>query len=419
MIQSKYSHDGMFILEHSFELPVDHSQPDSNLISLFIREIRADPKKKKPYLVFLQGGPGFESPRPITHSGWIKYALNHYNILLLDQRGTGRSTPVNFQTMGGWSPENQANYLQYFRADNIVRDAEAIRKELIGDEPWSILGQSFGGFCSLNYLSFHSQGLREVFITGGIPPLRAHPDDIYKRTYGRVKNKNEEFYRIFPHAHDRACQIADLIQKTNPTLPSGERLTIERFQLLGLQLGFNDGYATLNYLFEHAISNGELSYSFTKGLFGLQAFDTNPFFTVLHEACYAQQFSTDWSAEKIRHAFPEFDSSARDPFLFTGEMLYPWMMDQFKALVPLRDAAHILAGKSDWPMLYDPTALMKNNVPIAAAVYTNDMYVDKDYSMESARSIKGIRCWETDEFEHNGLRSHGEKILAKLFELLD
>jgi predicted phosphohydrolase len=94
-------------------------------------------------------------------------------------------------------------------------------------------------------------------------------------------------------------------------------------------------------------------------------------------------------------------------------------MDQFKALVPLRDAAHILAGKSDWPMLYDPTALMKNNVPIAAAVYTNDMYVDKDYSMESARSIKGIRCWETDEFEHNGLRSHGEKILAKLFKLLD
>ena len=110
MIQSKYSYEGMFILEHSFELPVDHSQPDSNLISLFIREIRADPKKKKPYLVFLQGGPGFESPRPVTHSGWIKYTLNHYNILLLDQRGTGRSTPVNFQTMGG-----RFSYQDFFR----------------------------------------------------------------------------------------------------------------------------------------------------------------------------------------------------------------------------------------------------------------------------------------------------------------
>lgn len=339
--------------------------------------------------------------------------------MLLDQRGTGRSTPVTYQTIGKWEPQKQADYLQHFRADNIVRDAEFIRKDLIGDKPWSILGQSFGGFCALNYLSFHAHGLKEAIITGGIPPLFAHPDDIYRRTYERVKKKNEAFFRIFPNAHDRACQIADLIQNSNPILPNGGKFTVERFQLLGLQLGFSDGYANLNYLFEHAIANGELSYSFLKGVMNLQSFDTNPFFTILHEACYAQGFSTNWSAERIRHEFPEFDPKSRDPFLFTGEMLFPWMLDQFQPLSPLKEAAHILAEKKDWPLLYNSDELSKNTVPVAAAVYTHDMYVDRDYSIETAESIQGINIWETDEFEHNGLRSHGEKVLLNLFELLD
>ena len=43
------------------------------------------------------------------------------------------------------TPKEQADYLTHFRADSIVRDAEAIRLNL-GVEKWSILGQSFGGF---------------------------------------------------------------------------------------------------------------------------------------------------------------------------------------------------------------------------------------------------------------------------------
>ena len=178
MNQSNYTYDSMFIFEHTFHVPVDYDNPETGQISVFVREIRSNLSKRNPYLVFFQGGPGFESPRPITHSGWIKKALSRYDILLLDQRGTGNSTAANFQTIGDWDPKKQADYLQHFRADNIVKDAEFIRNEMIGDKPWSILGQSFGGFCALNYLSFHSHGLKEILITGGIPPLMAHPDDI-------------------------------------------------------------------------------------------------------------------------------------------------------------------------------------------------------------------------------------------------
>ena len=41
---------------------------------------------------------------------------------MLDQRGTGRSTPVG--ALPGARPSEQAAYLTHFRADSIVRDAE-------------------------------------------------------------------------------------------------------------------------------------------------------------------------------------------------------------------------------------------------------------------------------------------------------
>ncbi|WP_252893416.1 hypothetical protein [Mobiluncus curtisii] len=48
---------------------------------------------------------------------------------MLDQRGTGRSTPVSadldFGPLAGLTPSAQAEYLTHLRADEIVRDAEA------------------------------------------------------------------------------------------------------------------------------------------------------------------------------------------------------------------------------------------------------------------------------------------------------
>lgn len=69
-----------------------------------------------------------------------------------------------------------------------VRDCEYIRSNLLShkkDAPerkWSLLGQSFGGFIALNYLSFFPEGLKEVFLTGGLAPIVEHPDPVYEKT---------------------------------------------------------------------------------------------------------------------------------------------------------------------------------------------------------------------------------------------
>jgi hypothetical protein len=83
----------------------------------------------------------------------------------------------------------------------------------------------------------------------------------------------------------------------------------------------------------------------------------------------------------------------------------------------LKEAAHILAQFDGWPRLYNKEVLRQNTVPTAAAMYYNDMYVDRLLSEETASIIKGIHVWATSEYEHNGLRADGGKILGRLFGL--
>ena len=128
-------------------------------------------------MVYLQGGPGFGSPTPVVglgfaeDSSWGAKALGKYKrIVLMDQRGTGKSTPitkqslekrfpnlfvfdekdgVDLESLSSSHPEEHkafaealteaTNYIAQFRADNIVLDAEYIREALmVSGEPSSV-----------------------------------------------------------------------------------------------------------------------------------------------------------------------------------------------------------------------------------------------------------------------------------------
>jgi hypothetical protein len=77
-----------------------------------------------------------------------------------------------------------------------------------------------------------------------------------------------------------------------------------------------------------------------------------------------------------------------------------------------------LAHDSDWPPLYDWAVLRKNQVPVAAAVYYNDMYVERGLSEQTATLVNGIKLWVTNEHEHSALRLHGEAVFERLYNLL-
>ncbi|MYS21546.1 alpha/beta hydrolase fold [Streptomyces sp. DvalAA-14] len=424
---------GTVLTDHTFAVPLDHDAPDGEQIEIYAREVVAAGREQDPlpWLLYLQGGPGGRSPRPAGRDGWLERALDDYRVLLLDQRGTGHSTPATRQTLPArGDAAAQARHLSRFRADSIVRDCETIRRRLLGeDERWSVLGQSFGGFCALTYLSFASDGLREVLITGGLPGLRSSAEDVYRAAYPRIEGKNRGHYARYPGDVEAVRAIAGHLRDTEVTLPGGGRLSPEAFQALGIMLGSANGSHTLHYLIEDAFVPGlarpTLSDSFLSEVQGHLSFAGNPLYAVLHEAIYGQRSvspgATDWAAERVRRDFPQFDAAAAlasgGPVLFTGETIHPWMFDTIPALAPLRETAELLAGREHWPDLYDPAQLARNEVPVAAAIYHDDMYVDTADSLATARAVRGLRTWVTDEYEHDGLRVSGGRVLDRLVRL--
>ncbi len=407
-----FRHPGTVLTDRFFAVPLDHQRPDGEQIEVFTREVVAAGKADAdlPWLLFLQGGPGFGAQRPEGRDSWLNRALEDYRVLLLDQRGTGRSSPANRKTLARLAaagPQAQADYLTHFRADSIVLDAELIRRELTG-EPWSVLGQSFGGMCTVT---------REAFITGGLPGLIATADDVYRRTYRTVAAKNAAHYERYPQDADVARRVADYLDEHDVRLPDGAPLTVRAFQSAGIMLGQADGSHALHYLLEDPFAGDELSDAFLYAMMDQLSFASGPLYALLHEACYAQGCATRWAAERIRAEFAEFDPAAT-PLYFTGEMIYPWMIDADPVLRPLREAAGILAERADWPPLYDPARLAANEVPAAAAVYYNDMYVDRELSMRTARAIRGLRTWVTSEYEHDGLRVSDGAVLDRLIGMV-
>ncbi|MFE1295102.1 alpha/beta fold hydrolase [Streptomyces sp. NPDC058731] len=424
-----YRQPGVVLTDRRFTVPLDHADPHGETIELYAREVVASDKAGQdlPWLVYLQGGPGFGAHRFVGRAAWLERALREFRVLLLDQRGTGASTPANRQTLplrGG--PAEQAAYLTRFRADSIVRDCEAIRPQVTGGAPWTVLGQSFGGFCTVTYLSLAPEGLSTALITGGLPSLDAHADDVYRAAYPRVERKVAAHYARYPRDVERVRRIADHLLHHDVVLPGGYRLTVEAFQSLGILLGSGDGSHRLHYLLEDAFvrtpGGSRLSDAFQEEVRSLLSYAGHPLYALVHEAIYGQdERPTAWAAERVRAEFPQFDAAkalAGDgPVLLTGETVHPWMFDCDPALRPLKETADLLAARTDWTPLYDRERLAANEVPVAAAVYHDDMYVDTAHSLATARAIRGLRTWVTDEFEHDGVRAGGPRVLDRLLAL--
>ncbi|KAJ4956762.1 hypothetical protein NE237_013545 [Protea cynaroides] len=438
-----YSVPELRLRDHRFTVPLDYSIDGSNSpkISIFAREVVAAGKEEVllPYLLYLQGGPGFESPRPTEASGWIKKACEEFHVILLDQRGTGLSTPLTVSSLLQITyAEKQVDYLKYFRADNIVNDAEFIRVRLVPDAGrWTVLGQSYGGFCAVSYLSFAPQGLEQVLLTGGIPPIGngCTADTVYRACFENIIRQNDKYYKRFPQDVEIVCDLVKHLANSEGggvRLPSGDILTPHGLQTLGLSaLGSSSGFERLHYLLERVWdpllvpgAQKHISYYFLITVDNWLGFDTNPLYAVLHESIYCQGASSRWSAHRIRVEYESrFDAvkAAKEgaPVLFTGEMIFPWMFDEIHALKPLKEAAHLLAEKDDWPPLYDIASLNNNKVPVAAAVYFEDMYVNFKLAMETASQIAGIRLWINNEFMHSGLRDAGGQVLDHLLGMLN
>ena len=324
-------------IEGLSKTPPYQEDEEEKTITVFVREYvlaKHETNLSFPYLLYLQGGPGLASPRISSiNSGWMRRALKNFRVLLLDQRGTGKSSPISMQTLSStvYSPSDQFSILLNYRADSIIRDCEAIRlayltritmlndssvksstlasmamckirnenlnKEIrvaSGTEPrrnstyvptnlindhnfnnvstkisdfrkdddryfyntqkWTVLGQSYGGFVLLSYLSTYPEGLAACLFTGGLPPLSTENyEEIYRRLYRRVMQQNLKYYTRYPEDAARVRKIVHYLHlRKRIPLPSGGYLTPNRFLQLGTNLGDSTGCEDLHFLIEDA-----------------------------------------------------------------------------------------------------------------------------------------------------------------------
>jgi len=275
-------------------------------------------------------------------------------------------------------------------------------------ERWSVLGQSFGGMCVFSYLSFAPDGLREALVTGGVPGIGTPVDDVYRATFERMIERNRRYYARFPEDRERVLRLVARLEAEDIRLPTGDRLTARRLRTHGTKLGMSDGPETLHYILELPPDSPAFLHDVADGL----DIARNPIYALLHEASWADGQATNWSADRMRP--PIFDSQ---PELFTGEHIFPWVFEEYGALAPAREAAQSLAAH-EWPRLYDPGVLANNTVPTAAAIYTEDLYVERAFSEQTVAATPNLHGWVTSEYDHNGLRMDGERILGRLIDLV-
>jgi pimeloyl-ACP methyl ester carboxylesterase len=453
-----------------YQLLLEESNPNKRA-DWYVR--KAAMKDADSMLLYLQGGPGFGAPIPavslsLSSTGsWLGAALSKYNrIVLMDQRGTGKSSPVTKQSLELLFPEyfedrdgatqesapaKVTEYLTQFRADQIVKDAEEIRDALLlptADEsstprPWGAsLGQSYGGFCTLTYLSQITHPPRVCLLTGGIPPALTATDEVYASLWQRVRQRSLLYYDMYPGDVKLVKRLVRALLNKPMPLPSGGVLTARRLLQLGLSLGGSpSAFASMHALLQSAVlsmpsNENDLiiwNRTFLKQMEVEQSFDDHPIYYWLHESIYADgQGATKWSAhrqyEKLKAEEPDvwdYQLTCREnsvnPVLFFGEMVFPWMSEDYGELQGVGPVAEALAQKADWKPLYNMDCVKQvlsstQQTRLAASVYYDDMYVDfKACETMLQGPLSRGKAWVTNDYQHSGLRDDGAAMFNKLY----
>eukprot|EP00622_Pseudochattonella_farcimen_P000180 FR734624.1.p1 GENE.FR734624.1~~FR734624.1.p1 ORF type:complete len:314 (+),score=18.73 FR734624.1:90-944(+) len=239
-----------------------------------------------------------------------------------------------------------------------------------------------------------------------------------------MMERNKRFYQRYPGDVETVRDIVRHLEQCGDegvSLPSGGRLTTRRFLQSGIVLGSASGMDSLHWLLEAPWTSDQkdqLSFGFLKSMDDLQSYDTNPIYWLLHEAIYMDGDTgfSDWSAHRVGLRskrdlalntrlgpaaldYAEALKDADTPVFLNGEMVFPWMCQDYAQLRSLGPAADILAAKTDWSRLYNRDVLKDTKVPCAALISYDDIYVEREFSEETARLL-GDNCqvWVTNEF---------------------
>jgi pimeloyl-ACP methyl ester carboxylesterase len=171
----------------SLEVPEDYDAPDGQKLALFVARIPATTASPAPDpLVLINGGPGGSAVDLYLQTrGAFEAVRRERDILLLDQRGTGRSLsgldcelPEDFELVTSTPDEIRETVNsciaefdhdpRFFTTSVAVRDLETLRTAL-GIDEWNFYGVSYGTRVAQHYLRLHGDRVRTMILDGTVP----------------------------------------------------------------------------------------------------------------------------------------------------------------------------------------------------------------------------------------------------------
>ena len=219
------------------EVPENGDDANSRKIFIFYYGRKA-PGFANP-IAFFNGGPTYPNHGFKTFEMIAKQRGNWdaYSFIYIDQRGTGCSDPY---PRGG--DEDTIRRLRWYGSSGIVRDAEAVRRVLLGSEKWKIFGQSYGGFIVHRYVSLFPNSISRASSHAGVltPDRMERMVDIIYAQY-RVLNLYLDKY---PDDRNRLQKLHELAAAGTCLKINGGRASCGFWNTdpFLFELGFSDGW---------------------------------------------------------------------------------------------------------------------------------------------------------------------------------
>jgi pimeloyl-ACP methyl ester carboxylesterase len=228
------------------EVPEDRSKPDGRKLSIFVAvlpantlEARGDP------LLILAGGPGQSATSLAPFASRLLEVRRTRDVLLVDQRGTGRSSPLD---CAAFKPTDDADDaleadpvpkaracvaelaargvdLAQYTTPAWIDDLEAVR-EVLGIARWNLWGGSYGTRVALEYLRLHPQRVRSAVLDGVAPPTLKISLDVW-RTRERALDDLFAACHASPACARSHADVASTLERIRQSLgPSGREVSL-------------------------------------------------------------------------------------------------------------------------------------------------------------------------------------------------
>jgi pimeloyl-ACP methyl ester carboxylesterase len=227
-----------------FEVPENRTEPHGRKITLKLAVIRSEAQvPARDMLVFLAGGPGQAATETWpTVAPALEPLLAHRNVLLIDQRGTGGSHPLECKAAekaeaatepSGFDPQRlRAQTLaclkeiqagadpRHYTTTDAVADLEDARRAL-GVPTFDLVGVSYGTRVAQQYAMHHPDAVRSVLLDGVVPnslvlgeDFARNLDDALKAQFARCTAEPECKAR-FGNPYQTLYQLRDAL-RANP-----------------------------------------------------------------------------------------------------------------------------------------------------------------------------------------------------------